>query len=84
MVRLKPDLHAHNRSGFQSDRQYQEAQAGERRLCLPNWLGVLDANEFLIEAAVEICQAVWIEAHLVQQRRMQVPDVEPIGHGCGT
>ena len=43
--------------------------------------GAFDSDQFLIEAVVEIAQAVRVEPHLLQHRRVQVLDVEPVGDG---
>ena len=37
---------------------------------------VLDANQFLIQAAVEIGESIGIQAHLVQDRRVKLFDVQ--------
>ena len=43
-----------------------------------NRLGAFRADEFLIEPAVEVGQPVRVDAHLVQNRGMQMLDVEAI------
>ena len=45
---------------------------------LPDRVGALDADELLVEAAVEVGQLVRVEAHLLQHGRVQVLDVEPV------
>ena len=43
-------------------------------------LRAFDADEFLVEAAVEVGQLVRVEAHLVQDGGVQVLDVEAVLH----
>ncbi len=42
---------------------------------LVNRLDLFDANKFLIQAAVEIGESVWIDPKLMQDRGVQVFDV---------
>jgi hypothetical protein len=43
---------------------------------LPDRVHVLDADQFLVQAAVEVGELVRVEAHLMQDRGVQVFDVE--------
>src|SRR4051812_44339674 len=47
---------------------------------LPDRLGPLHADELLIEPAVEVGQPVGVAAQLLQDRRVQVLDVEAVAH----
>ena len=48
-----------------------------------DWFGAFDAHEFLVEAVVEVGEMVGVKAHLVQDRCVQVPDMESVfDHGA--
>ncbi|CAD72466.1 hypothetical protein-transmembrane prediction [Rhodopirellula baltica SH 1] len=45
---------------------------------------VFDANQFLVQATIEVGQMVWIESHLMQDRGVQVTDVQRVFDRGGT
>src|SRR3954454_19733611 len=47
----------------------------------PDRLGALDADELLVQAVVEVAQALGVEAELVEDGGVQVLDVEAVGGG---
>ena len=45
---------------------------------LVDWLGPFDSNEFLVQSTMEVGQGIGVESELVQDRSVQLLDVEPV------
>ena len=48
---------------------------------LSNRLGPFDADQFVLQAAIEIGQVIGVEPHLLQDGGVQMFDVQRISHG---